>query len=328
MVYLPLLNLTASDTLKLPGKWVYSNPLISPEKREVAPSHAQKDPTVVFFEGRWHVFMTVKLEGRSAIEYVSFEKWEDADASPRFLLDISDSNYFCAPQVFYFELHKKWYLVYQMGVAGQRFMWVAYSTTSDISDPHSWTRAKPMLDGGPDDPRKVGGLDYWIICDDERAYLFFTNLNGKMWRMWTTLDQFPLGFDHFELALEGPIYGASHTYRVRGNNQFFTFIEEDGIRHFKAYVADRLNGAWRPLADTFEHPFAGKTNVRPAPGVNYWTDNISHGELLRAGYDQRLEIDPDNWTLLFQGMLEDDKSGIGYGQYAWRLGLLRPDPVP
>ena len=91
--------------------WEYSAPLIAPEHRNREPSRAQKDPTVVFHEGRWHVFMTVKLPGRSAIEYGSFISWEEANSSQRGILDISDSDYYCAPQVFYFTPHKKWYLV-------------------------------------------------------------------------------------------------------------------------------------------------------------------------------------------------------------------------
>ena len=134
---------------EVPRMWEYSGPLIGAEKREVEVSHAQKDPTVVFYGGRWHVFMTVKLQGKSAIEYCSFEKWADADASKRTILRISSSDYYCAPQVFYFRPHGKWYLVYQMGVPGANKMWVAYSTTTDIADPDSWTQAAPILDGGP-----------------------------------------------------------------------------------------------------------------------------------------------------------------------------------
>lgn len=313
------------NSLTIPSAWTYSAPLVSPEQREHEPSRAQKDPTIVHHDGRWHLFMTVKLPGRSAIEYCSFDNWKDADTAPRSLLGISDSDYFCAPQVFYFAPHKKWYLVYQMGVPNSKKMWVAYSTTDDISDPNSWTTAQAMLDGGPDDPRTVGGLDYWIICDDDRAYLFLTSLNGKMWRLWTELEQFPRGFRDCQLALQAKIFEASHTYRVKGSEQYLTIIEENGRRYFKAYVADRLDGQWRPLADTAQHPFAGWKNVRPAPGVDAWTDNISHGELIRDGVDQTLTIDPEHWRFLFQGMLDRDKAGKGYGGFQWRLGLLNPD---
>jgi hypothetical protein len=308
----------------VPELWEMSSPLISPEKRTENESRAQKDPTIVFANGKWHVFMTVKLPGRSAIEYCSFSDWSEANRSKRFLLNISDSNYFCAPQVFYFRPHKQWYLIYQMGVPDSKKMWVAYSTTQDISDPNSWTPAKPILDGGESDPRQVGGLDYWIICDDQRAYLFFTSLDGRMWRLWTPLDDFPRGFAHCELALRDKIFEASHTYRIKGTNKFLTIVEENGQRYFKAYLADKLDGSWKPLAVTFEQPFASASNVRPAHGVELWADNISHGELVRCSNDETLTIDPEDLRFVFQGMLQKHKSGKGYGAFQWRIGMLTP----
>ncbi len=315
---------TESAAVRVPAMWDYSAPLIAPEKRDHDPSRAQKDPTVVFHGKKWHVFMTVKLPGKSAIEYCSFERWQDADSSRRTVLKVSDSDYYCAPQVFYFAPHKKWYLIYQMGVPGARHMWVAYSTTTTVADPDSWTRARPILDGGRNDPRKRGGLDYWIICDERRAYLFITSLDGHMWRLWTNLDEFPSGFDHCELALRAKIFEASHTYLIKGTGKYLTIVEENGRRYYKAYLADRLDGEWTPLADTAEHPFAGWKNIRPARGVEPWTDNVSHGELIRDGHDQTLTVDPNNLRLLFQGMFDKHKAGKGYGQFQWRIGLLTP----
>lgn len=308
----------------VPRMWEYTAPLISPEPRATNPSRAQKDPTVVFHDGRWHVFMTVKLPGKSAIEHCSFSRWEEADESSRAILPVSESDYYCAPQVFFFRPHKKWYLIYQVGVPGRDKMWVAYSTTENIADPTSWTQARPILDAGPNDPRKEGGLDYWIICDDQRAYLFLTSLNGRMWRLWTRLEDFPRGFGHCELALEAKIFEASHTYKLKGQDRYLTIVEENGRRYYKAYLADRLDGEWTPVADTPERPFAGWSNVRPAPGVQPWTDNISHGELIRDGIDETLTIDPKDLRFLFQGMLDRHKSGKSYGQFDWRLGLLTP----
>ena len=220
-----------STAFSVPAMWEYSAPLISPEPRDTERSHAQKDPTVVFYQGRWHVFMTVKLQGKSVIEHCSFATWEAADRSPRTILRISDSDYYCAPQVFYFQPHQKWYLIYQVGVPGAKKMWVAYSTTADIADPGSWTQARPILDGGATDPRREGGLDYWIICDDQRAYLFLTSLNGKMWRLSTRLEEFPQGFGNCELALDARIFEASHTYRLKGRDKYLTIIEENGRRY-------------------------------------------------------------------------------------------------
>jgi hypothetical protein len=52
-----------------------------------------------------------------------------------------------------------------------------------------------MLDGGEKHPREIGGLDYWIICDASKVYLFLTSLNGKRWRMSTSLVDLPQGFN-------------------------------------------------------------------------------------------------------------------------------------
>ncbi len=309
--------------LNIPSEWEYSEPLVSAEKREHDPSRAQKDPTIVYHDSQWHLFVTVKLPGRSAIEYSSFADWPSADKAKRTILTLSDIDYFCAPQVFYFRPHQLWYLVYQVGVPGNRMMWVAYSTTKDIADPTSWTPARPMLDGGEADPRTVGGLDYWIICDEENAFLFFTSLNGKMWRMKTPVGQFPSGFDHCEVALQAEIFEASHTYRVKGSEYYLTFIEQKGQRYFKAYLSKSLDGEWIPIADSSAKPFAGNSNCQPRVNVERWTDNISHGELLRASNDERLMIDPNQWQLLFQGCLQSQKAS-GYGAIPWRLGLLTP----
>ena len=143
--------------------------------------------------------------------------------------------------------------------------------------------------------------------------------------MWTTREEFPLGFRDCELALEADIFEASHTYLLKGLGQYLTIIESDsgGKRHFKAYLADRLDGEWMPLRDSWERPFAGEMNVRAAEGVKLWADNISHGELIRHGYDERLIVDPENLRFLFQGAWEKDKRD-GYGAIPWRIGLLAP----
>jgi len=110
-------------------------------------------------------------------------------------------------------------------------------------------------------------------------------------------------------------------------DKYLTVIEENGRRYYKAYLADRLDGAWTPVADTAERPFAGWKNIRPAAGVEPWTDNISHGELIRAGIDETLTVDPNELRFIFQGMWDKDKSGKGYGQFQWRIGLLTPAPA-
>jgi hypothetical protein len=125
------------------------------------------------------------------------------------------------------------------------------------------------------------------------------------------------------VVIQADVFEASHTYSLGGTGQYLTLIEAEGpggTRYYKAYLADDLGGEWRSLADTWEHPFAGRTNVTEPQGR--WTDSISHGELLRSGSDERLTVDPAELTLLFQGVTDEARSGLPYGQIPWRLGLL------
>jgi hypothetical protein len=123
--------------------------------------------------------------------------------------------------------------------------------------------------------------------------------------------------------LQGDIFEASHTYRLVGDGRYMTLVEAEnghGWRYYKAYLADTLDGEWTPLADTRDECFASLSNVEQTAG--HWTDSISHGELLRSGVDERLEIDSTNLKFLFQGVLETDREGKAYGEIPWRLGLL------
>lgn len=315
----------SASGFQLPSSWELSPPLIAPENRQRDRCVSVKDPSLVFFENRWHVFMTIRCEGYTPTEYCSFDKWENANGSPRNVLTVRE-KYFCAPHVFYFRPHRKWYLIYQVGEPERRLKHhVGYSTTDRINDPTSWTKTQLVF--GDEDPRIEAGLDYWIICDAERAYLFYTSLNGKMWRLWTRLEDFPKGFAHPEVALKADVFEASHTYRLRGLDKYLTVIEagQSGRRYYKAYLADRLDGDWRPLADTREKPFAGAANIRPAQGVELWTDNISHGELIRDGYDETMTVDPARLKFVFQGVWEKDKPKV-YGKIPWRIGVLTPKP--
>jgi len=302
--------------------WRISSPLISPATRTDDPCVAVKDPSVVFAEGRWHLFCTIRSQKRShAIEYLSFTDWRDADKSPRHILSCWD-GYFCAPQVFYFTPHKKWYLIFQMSDPTHKPQpyFPAFSTTTTISDPASWSKPSPLLDAKPAGPK--AWLDFWVIADEQHAYLFFTSLDGKMWRTRTALTDFPRGWGAVELALQANIFEASHTYKLKGTNQYLTVVEAQnaggGWRSYKAFLAERLDGPWRAFAATF----ASMDNCRPT-GPR-WTDNISHIELLRTGCDEQMEVDPSNWRVVFQGVLDRDRAGKKYGEIPWRLGLLEP----
>jgi hypothetical protein len=314
----------AADPPLLTGdfKWTVSAPLVSPAVRENDPCDAVKDPTIVFHEGRWHLFTTIRSKKRThQIEYLSFTDWKEANAAPRHILTFN-SGYFCAPQVFYFTPHRKWYLLHQMSDPCRKpSLQPAVSTSEKLSDPGAWSKGQMLF---KEQPKSVTAwIDFWIICDDAKAHLFFTSNNGLMWRSETTLASFPGGWSEPAIVLRDDIFEASHTYKLKGRNRYLTVVEaeaKDGSRYYKAYTADRLDGEWKPLAATAEKPFASRANVKAAAA--HWTDSISHGEMLRTGIDERMEIDPDKLQFLFQGVSDSARAGRKYGEIPWQLGLL------
>jgi hypothetical protein len=225
--------------------------------------------------------------------------------------------------VFYFTPQGKWYLICQAAdeAWGEPPYRPAFSTTADISDPDLWAKLQPMFDSKPENLK--AWLDFWVIRDDAKAHLFFTSLDGNMWRAETSLAAFPKGWSEPVLALRGDVFEASHTYKLKGRDQYLTLIEAQnghGWRYYKAYSADHLDGDWQPLAAGKDDAFASMRNVTPTG--ERWTDVISHGELLRSGHDEKLEVDPTSLRFLFQGVLDADRQGKSYGEIPWKLGLL------
>ena len=302
--------------------WTASAPLVQSVNTGGELWISVKDPSIVRYNDRWHLFCTVRGHKRShAVVYLSFPDWNQAGRAEQHILTCH-SGYFCAPQVFYFSPQKKWYMICQTSDASWDPEYQpAYGTTDDISDPRSWSALKPLGATKPEAAR--AWLDFWIVCDEQKAHLFFTSLDGNMWRSETALADFPHGWSTAVLALHGDVFEASHTYRLLGAGKYLTVIEAQhghGWRYYKSYLADRLDGEWVPLAAEKDLAFASMLNVKHP--VDRWTDVISHGELLRTGFDERLEVDPQGLRMVFQGVLENERQGKQYGDIPWRLGLL------
>ncbi len=312
--------------------WKAGPPLVAPADRPDDPCAAIKDPTLVFHADRWHVFATIKCRSRTQMEALSFSRFEEAGAAPRRVVSLVPA-YHCAPQLFYFTPQRKWYLVYQWGDDTRKYFGPCFSRLEDPGKPETLT---PPVMLYPEKPAGLKGwLDFWVICDppefapaeSQRAHLFFTSLDGRMWRAETKVGDFPHGWDAPRVVLQGDIFEASHTYRLKGLGKFLTIVEAQaggGRRYYKAYLADRLDGEWKPLADSQQKPFAGPANVAFAPGIDPWTDSFSHGELLREGSDETMTVDPARLRFFFQGCAARDRAGKGYGQFPWRLALLEP----
>ena len=309
----------------LPAKfqWTSSAPLVPP------PSGALsiKDPSVLFFDSKWHIFATAYTDSYTMV-YLSFPDWADAGTAPQTLLSTNPNltGYKCAPQVFYFAPTDTWYLIYQTQEP-------AYSTSKNPSDVNSWSpmtkfMSMPSIIKNSD----TGGIDYWIICDDLNCYMFFSGDNGALYRNQTTKAEFPNGFDPDQTVIvmqtsnKYDLYEACNVYKLKGENQYLLIVEALGNgRYFRSWTSDRLDGCWTARADSQAAPFAGYANVT---GADWSNDGISHGEMLRDNPDETMTIEVSrDARYLFQGRTKAGKSADGKDSYnlnEYSLGLLTP----
>ncbi|KAK2793565.1 hypothetical protein FQN52_001151 [Onygenales sp. PD_12] len=302
-------------------EWSSSGALVGPkdDDRHLA---GIKDPSVIYYEDKYHVFASTAQQSGYNLVYISFTDLADAPSADFFYLDQSPigTGYRAAPEVFFFEPQGLWYLVYQNGNA-------AYSTNPDINDPVGWTAPKTFYSDIPSTVTENMGngnwVDMWVICDEENCHLFSSDDNGHLYRSQTAVADFPNGFNEPEITLSDPdknkLFEAANVYSY-GANQYLLIVEAIGSagRYFRSWTAGSLEGDWTPLADTEENPFAGANNV--AFEGEAWTASISHGEVVRTEVDQKLAISPCDIKYLYQGV--DPAAGGDYNSLPWKLGLL------
>jgi hypothetical protein len=323
---------TATDSTDVPQlpfatplQWTSSDILIRPISDETHEIVSVKDPTIVRYNDLWHIYATTysTSAGTWSMVYLNFKDWADAPKAKLTYIDINPNlrGYHCAPNLFYFRPHKKWYLVFQSQQP-------QYCTTDDITNIKSWTAPQNFFERLPESTPRLP-IDYHVICDDTHAYLFFTGDNGRFYRCRTKIEDFPKGMSDPEIAIQDSrnnLFEASITYKIKGTNTYLTLIEAlSPARYYRAWTSDSLDGEWTPVpdADTWQKPFAGINNVTFEEGVTPWTRDISHGEMIRDGYDETMTIDPNNLQLLYQG--RDPAVNTKYSLLPYRLGLLSLD---
>ena len=307
--------------------WSGDAPVISPRSDATHDLRAVKDPTVVQWNGRWHVYASlVTTAGAYNMVYTSFADWAEAPSAPLYYMDQTPgfATYVAAPHLFYFRPQQKWYLVFQSGPP-------MYSTADDPGDPTAWTPPAPFYSATPAIVAQNGGgwLDYWVICDAAWCHLFFTNNQGHWYKSKTAIDQFPNGFGEPIVVMQdvnaGRIFEATNVYKLNGTNQFLAIIEafdqtSDNRRYFRSWIADSLEGPWLPWQASGSFPYAGERNVAFAGAP--WTRDISHGEAIRAGHDETLALDPCGMRYLYQGADPLADNGGDYNKIPWQIGLL------
>jgi len=294
----PALTRILDNTLS----WTTTGPLPFPVLPEAGAVHlAYKNPAVVKAKGGWHIYSSRKCfvagKVRHSMAYLGLSDWdhpEQAKVVPLF----TDEAYTSAPAVFYYTPHQKWYLFYGRKDPAINAEGPAFSTLDDIDRPETITPPVMCFPSVPESlPKKKGvrWLDFTVIGDGKKMYLFFTDDSGHFLRSSTSLDNFPLGWEPPVVVMKHPtsvIFEASCTFRLKNSPLYLTLVEaiepKTGLRFFTSFVADRLDGEWRLINGDARQPFAGLNNVRAVDGTKPWSPHISHGEMLCATQDESM----------------------------------------
>jgi hypothetical protein len=100
-----------SGSLPNSFRWRSSGPLIAPKSDATHNILAVKDPSVVYHNGRYHVFAsTANSSGNYSLVYMNFTDWSQAGSAQHHYLDQTPvgGGYKAAPHVFFFTPQNRW----------------------------------------------------------------------------------------------------------------------------------------------------------------------------------------------------------------------------
>lgn len=295
----------ASATCVLPTtfKWTSGGPLASPKNGAVA----LKDFTHVLYNGKHVVYMTTHDQANWGSAMMTFNDWPDAASAVQ-----TKTSFGIAPTLFYFTPKKLWVIAYQWGP--HKF---SYRTANDPTLPNGWSGEQSLYDTALP-PNGTGPIDQTVICNATKCFLYYAGDNGHIYKSSLPIGSFP---GQFPAAQDSGIQGTSQNlfeavqvYALKGSKSFLMIVEAQGNgRYFRAWTATDLDGPWTLLTDSF----ATKSNVTFSTS---WTNDISHGDLVRTNPDETFTVDPCNLQLVFQG--RDPNANVDYGLLPYRMGLL------